>query len=361
MKTVACILLSVVALLVLAVAVGLFWASRGQRPAAGEIRVPDRAAAEPASPPPPELVVATWNIGFGGGPDGMPTDRHDAASVRDRLDRIARVLREGVPARPGWRSPRGIEGTRTGPADLVFLQEVDRPSDRSGGIDQFAYLARAVGLPYACFVTTWNLNWLPYPSWPPSRHLGRIHSGQAILSRHPIRDCTRIELPQPDEYPRWYRRFFLHRSLQVATIDLGGRALSAVNVHLEAFSQRNREDQATRLRDLVANLAGPLIVAGDFNAPPPDAAKKSGFVDEDIDFTTDTTIARILDGGDLRECLDDPDAAGPESPTLTFPAREPTRRLDYVFHRGFADVALAGVDPADPASDHLPVWTTLRF
>jgi endonuclease/exonuclease/phosphatase family metal-dependent hydrolase len=366
-KTVASILLSAVALLVLAAAIGLFWASRGDRPAIGEIRTADaNAVADPASPPPPELVVATWNIGFGGGPDGMPTDRHDAASVRDRLDRIARVLREGVPARPGWRSPQGTEGTRTGPADLVFLQEVDRPSDRSGGIDQFAYLAQAVGLPHACFVTTWNLNWLPYPSWPPSRHLGRIHSGQAILSRHPIRDCTRVELPQPDEYPRWYRRFFLHRSLQVATIDLGGRALSAVNVHLEAFSQPNREDQATRLRDLVAGLAGPLIVAGDFNAPPPDAVQKSGFVDEDIDFSTDTTIARFLDGNDLRASLgaSDPgasDAAGPESPAFTFPARAPTRRLDYVFHRGFADVALAGVDPVDPASDHLPVWTTLRF
>jgi endonuclease/exonuclease/phosphatase family metal-dependent hydrolase len=360
-KTVAWIALSAIALLLVAAAIGLFWASRGQRPAAGEIRVQDPATAPPASSPPRELVVATWNIGFGGGPDGMPTDRHDAASVRARLDAIALALREGTATRLGWRFRRSLEGSTPGPADLVFLQEVDRPSDRSGGIDQFAYLADAVGLPYACFVTTWNLNWLPYPSWPPSRHLGRIHSGQAILSRYPIRDCTRVELPQPDEYPRWYRRFFLHRSLQVATIDAGGRALTAVNVHLEAFSQPNREDQATRLRDLVAGLEGPLVVAGDFNAPPPHASRKAGFTDEDIDFTTDATIARFLDGGDLRECLDDPDAAGPESLTFTFPARAPTRRLDYVFFRGLAGVALTGVDPVDPASDHLPVWTTLRF
>lgn len=379
MRTVACILLSAVALLVLAAAIGLFWASRGPRPAAGEIRVQAPAVATP-SPPPSALVVASWNIGFGGGPDGMPTDRHDAASVRARLDRIARLLREGTSTHLGWRFRRSLEGSTPGPADLVFLQEIDRPSDRSGGIDQFAYLAEAVGLPYACFVTTWNLNWLPYPSWPPSRHLGRIHSGQAILSRYPIRDCTRIELPQPDEYPRWYRRFFLHRSLQVATIDVAGRAISVVNVHLEAFSQPNREDQATRLRDLAAELAGPLIVAGDFNAPPPRASQKTGFADEDIDFTTDATIARFLDGSDLRECLGasaaGPDvaapaaassdaaaseAAGPESLAFTFPARAPTRRLDYVFFRGFAGVGLAGVDPVDPASDHLPVWTTLRF
>jgi endonuclease/exonuclease/phosphatase family metal-dependent hydrolase len=319
----------------------LVWASRGRLPDDGEIRsLPRDATVRPG--PPDALMVATWNIGFGGGPDGMPTDRHDAALVSARLDRMVAVLRAGDP-------------------DVVFLQEVDRPSDRSGGIDQFARLAEGVGLPHACFVTTWNLNWLPFPPWPPSRHLGRIHSGQAILSRYPIRDCARIGLPQPDAYPWWYRRFFLHRALQVATIDLGGRSLTAVNVHLEAFSQPNREDQAVRAGRLVRAIDGPLVVAGDFNAPPPHATRKAGFADEDIDFSTDATLSRFLEGNDLRECLDDPDAARLESDTFTFPARAPTRRLDYVFFRGFQAIGAAGVDPVAPASDHLPVWATLRF
>lgn len=339
---VATLLLGTLAFAVFGAMAFLAWASRGQRAAAGEIRAREGATGLAPGPASSTLRVATWNIGFGGGPDGMPTDRHADAAVRARLDRIAGALRAGN-------------------ADLVFLQEVDRPSDRSGGIDQFVFLAEAVGLPHACFVTTWHLNWLPFPPWPPSRHLGRIHSGQALLSRFPIRECSRVELPQPDEYPWWYRRFFLHRALQVATVDLGGRAMTSVNVHLEAFSQPNREDQATRLRDHVADVAGPLVVAGDFNAPPPHASRKGGFVDEDIDFATDATIARFLDGGDLHECMDDPGGARPEIETFTFPARAPTRRLDYVFFRGFSGVDDARVDPGDPASDHLPVWTTLRF
>lgn len=338
---VALFLAAVLAIVLLCAAAVLVWASRGRLPDEGEIRSqPGDAAALGVARD--SLVVATWNVGFGGGPDGMPTDRHDAVSVRERLDRIARTLRSGG-------------------AELVFLQEVDRPSDRSGGIDQFAHLVEGVGLPYACFVTTWNLNWLPFPAWPPSRHLGRIHSGQAILSRYPIRDCSRIELPQPDEYPWWYRRFFLHRALQVATIDLGGRSLTAINVHLEAFSQPNREAQASLAGRLVHEIDGPLVIAGDFNTLPAHAAQKGGFADEDIDFATDATFVRFLEGNDLRECLDEPDVARPEADTFTFPARAPTRRLDYVFFRGFTEVRHAGVDPVDPASDHLPVWATLHL
>lgn len=287
------------------------------------------------------LVVASWNIAFGGGPDGQPTDRHDASHVRARLDAIAQALVAGK-------------------ADLVLLQEVDRPSDRSGRIDQFAYLFQAVGLPYGCFVTTWDVRWLPYPYWPPSRQLGRVHSGQAILSRHPITSCERIDLPQPDEYPRWYRRFYLHRGIQAVRIDPGaGREFRAINVHLEAFSQPNREAQSVILRQVVEAHPGRVVVGGDFNTVPGDATRKSGFPDEEIDFTTDATLARFAQGSGFRECLMDGGASLGESAGFTFPAAEPTRRLDYVFHRDFGDVRSARVDRDARHSDHLPVWCTL--
>ncbi len=283
------------------------------------------------------LVVVSWNLGFGGGPDGMPTDRHDAASVLGNLAKVASAIRDGG-------------------ADIVFLEEVDRQSDRSGGIDQFAFLMETTGLGYGCFVTTWDLNWLPFPVWPPSRQLGRIRSGQAILSRFPIRTCSRTELAQPDEYPWWYRRFYLHRSLQTAVVDLGPGTLTAVNVHLEAFSQPNREAQAVVAARHAAGIEGALIVAGDFNALPPDAVLKSGFVDEDIDFTTDRTITLFMEGTGMRECLG---GATGHAAALTFPARAPTRRLDHVFFRGFSGAEDAQVDRDTTASDHLAVWTTL--
>lgn len=321
-----------------------WWASGKVPPRRGERVV--RAGSGPVGPsarPGDELVVVSWNIAFGGGPDGQPTDRHDAPSVRARLDGIARELVAGK-------------------ADVVFLQEVDRPSDRSGGIDQFAFLVEAVGLPHACFVTTWDVRWLPHPAWPPSRHIGRVHSGQAILSRYPISSCERIDLPQPDEYPRWYRRFYLHRGIQIAAIDPGdGRQFSAINVHLEAFSQPNREAQAVLLRQVADSHPWRAVVAGDFNAVPADAVRKSGFPDEEIDFSSDTTLERFAQGSGFRECLLDGDVPRIEAREFSFPAREPTRRLDYVFHRGFGQVRSARVDREALVSDHLPVWCTLTF
>ncbi len=339
-------LLVLVLLLGLAL-VGLFlWASAGWDGAdpstAGHVELRDLPVASAAAPG-DALTVVTWNAAFGGGAGKQPTERHGRAAVLANLSRLASVVTALAP-------------------DVVFLQEVDRPSDRSGGVDQLQVLQDTLGLPYACFATTWRLNYLPFPYWPPSRHVGRVWSGQAILSRFPIVDCDRIPLPQPSEYAWWYNRFFLHRSLQVARVALAeGRELALVNVHLEAFSQPNREAQAERLATELARLdpALPLILAGDFNAPPASATKKSGYVDEpETDFASDQTLSIVRTAAGLREAFDDA-PGGPEAATLTFPAEAPTRRLDYLFTRGLPAPIARRVVPETAASDHRPIVATI--
>jgi endonuclease/exonuclease/phosphatase family metal-dependent hydrolase len=339
--------LLVAVLLVGAVLVGLFlWASAGwdgaDRDTAGHVELRDLTGAGPAAPG-KALTVVTWNVAFGGGAGKQPTERHARPDVLANLSKVASAVRAEAP-------------------DVVFLQEVDRPSDRSGGVDQLQVLQDTLGLPYACFATTWRLNYLPFPYWPPERHVGRVWSGQAILSRFPIVDCDRVPLPQPAEYAWWYNRFFLHRSLQVARVALAeGRELALVNVHLEAFSQPNREVQAERLATELARLdpALPLVLAGDFNAVPAGATKKNGYADEpETDFATDHTLAIVRTVPGLREAFDDASDV-PEADTLTFPAEAPTRRLDYLFTRGLQAPASRRVVPEAAASDHRPIVATV--
>ena len=169
-------------------------------------------------------------------------------------------------------------------------------------------------------------------------------------------------MPQPTNNPFWYNWFYLHRATQFVEVSVPSIGeVTLVNVHLEAFDPENNLEQVLMLQERLNSRAGEhLIVGGDFNALPPDAAKRSGFSDEpDIDFTTDRSIQTFFEDGTLQDVVSMVDA--PEF--HTFPANAPTRRLDYV-----------GVSPAtwessgsvlkgacQTLSDHLPVLAKLRI
>jgi endonuclease/exonuclease/phosphatase family metal-dependent hydrolase len=291
------------------------------------------------------LKVMDWNIGFGGGLTGNPTDRHPASEVSANLSKIAAEIRRESP-------------------DIVFIQEVDKPSSRTGRIDQVEYLLKNTGMSHVCFVATWKSNYVPSPIFPLSGHIGPVHSGQLILSKFPIKECRRVPLPQPPENSWWYNRFYLRRALQHAIIKVDGIGeMDVVNVHLEAFSTPNRQHQAELAAEYVGGPGGdrPLIMAGDFNSLPPFSVKTRGFIDEDIDFTNDSTIETIRAIPGLREVVIDDVRDVTESSFHTFPAVEPTRRLDYIFYRNMTGSVYAEVPRKARSSDHLPVVAEIRL
>ena len=330
-------LLWTVLVLVAAFAAFFFWASGGDsddREVAPGLLFENPKA--PLAPPTvTELRVLTFNIGYGRGPAGDASGPWTEAHIRTQLDGIAGQIKASG-------------------SDLVFLQEVDLESARSHDIDEGRYLLEASGLRYASCVVTWEKNYVPFPYWPPSRHYGAMKSGQCVLSRFPITSSTRYRLPQPESNPWWRNKFYLNRAIDHARLDLAGRQWDVFNVHTEAFDVPNRIAHAERLAALVAALPDKsrVIVAGDFNAPPPEAAQKKGFVDEpETDFSDDATIAVARRMG-LTQVLPDP-------AVFTFPADAPTRRLDYVFAGPALDPIEATVlgAPPGPFSDHLPVFT----
>ncbi len=324
---------------------GLFaWAS-GRTPSGAQVLnldIPDGAtrSVEPGD----EITIVSWNIHYGGGPTLDMGRGQSKEEVVGYLGAIAEHIRE-------WN------------ADIVALQEVDKHAIRSYDIDQLAWLQQATGMPYAAWTTTWDVPWVPSPGLDPRHQIGRVHSGQAVLSRFPLRDAQRIALPQPPEYPGYYNRFYLHRALLEAHADLGpDRSLRIIDAHLEAFHPNNRMDHANRTVEFVGQDTAHTVLLGDMNCTPVQADLRKGFPDEpQTDMSHDDTIDRLQSIPGMTEVVPAKVYAAHEPPWFTFPAHAPNRRLDYMFHGEGLTLATARVPRlADPPSDHLPVIASFR-
>ena len=230
-------------------------------------------------------------------------------------------MHAGKDARGGDNLERVAALVRQVGADVVLLQEVDRLTTRSGGVDQPAVLGRLTGY-HVAFGRTLDYQGGGY--------------GIAVLSRAPIVRDTLVRLPvdPPQERAGGARE---PRGALIATIDLPGAALRVVNTHLDA----SREDR-WRLQEIVTVLdiargasssdAWATLVGGDFNSTPESA-----------------TQSEVRRAG-LRDAWD---ACGTGA-GLTYPADSAVKRIDYLFLTGHAGCTEARVLASD-ASDHRPL------
>ena len=281
------------------------------------------------------LRLASWNIHFGAGSTLDDARRFERPHVLEQLERIAQAVNDAE-------------------VDVLCLQEVDRDSQRSGHVDQLDWLREQTGLRHASFATTWDAAWVPYPvTAPPKQQYGRMWSGQAVLSRHPITEQRRHALSQPSRFGWVYNRFYLHRCVQEVVLDVGGRPLTVFNVHLEAFDMGNRRGQARALAKLLGRTRGHGVCLGDLNTTPPEAAHRHAFPDEpETDFRGDDTLP-VLRATGWREVGDG---------AFTFPAESPTRRLDHALVSPDLGVEVSVLEePGPPASDHLGLLCELSW
>ena len=222
---------------------------------------------------------------------------------------------------------RTAETIRALSPDMVALQEVDvHWADRSGFVDQAAALASALGME-ARFAHIYNL---------PVANDTRVRRefGVALLSRHHIvtwrnDTLTRLSTQDSNAVPA------AAPGLLEAVIEIGGARMHVLNTHLDYRADPAvRRRQATEMADRIARLSGPLIVFGDFNAPP--GAPE---------------IAPLFSR--LRDSWPADSGAG-----FTYPADLPVKRIDYVLVSPDFRVVGAAV-PASDASDHRPVVVDL--
>ncbi len=225
------------------------------------------------------LRLVTLNIAHGRGLSPLP-GLTTARRIRATLLKIAALLTELR-------------------ADIVALQEIDERSRWAGNFDQLAFLREAAGFPHAVF----GIN---------SRRAGLLNFcyGNALLSRHPI---------VASESVGFGRGRVGDKGFLFAELDVRGRRLPLINLHLHYRSRVHRFTQAGQLiawlRDRHAkhgaDWAVPPVVCGDFN----NSAARA-------DATAALLRELSVSGGDY--------AAHPADGARTFPSPLPARALDFI-------------------------------
>ena len=279
------------------------------------------------------LVVATYNIRYAVGSHliggsllrrlglGLPGRR--ARLVGGNVAKAARILSDGV------RMPR---------ADVVALQEADRGTIRAGGRHVARALAEALRMNFVRAGTPTPRDVQPKPRrwWLDFEERIRLgeegDTGVAILSRLPLADASRIELPW-SECP-WRPRIAL-----AAALPFAGRRLHVFNAHIDTHASvegQLEQHRAVLARADAAGAGEPVLILGDFNTltrPARDAARQllesHGFV---TPLPTDTATWR---SGPLRY------------------------HFDWIFTRGLR-VLRWGVARTRGVSDHWPVWAEIE-
>jgi endonuclease/exonuclease/phosphatase family metal-dependent hydrolase len=186
-------------------------------------------------------------------------------------------------------------------ADIILLQEMDATTTR--------YLARMLGMWYVYYPTTLHL-------------LHKRDFGNAILSRWPIAEDSKLMLPHPARLVR------TARAATAATIRVGQTEVRVYSTHLGTYANitggQRREQLRTILQD--AQRYPRVVLGGDMNDP---------------------GVGRLA-----REY-------GYAWPTERGPRTAAIGRLDHIFVKGLSvpDSAAAGtVLDVRNASDHRPVW-----
>ncbi len=213
-----------------------------------------------------ELTVMTFNIGYGG--LGETQD-----FFMDGGDMVQPESVEDVE-----RNMEGVTDIISGnPADVYFVQEVDRDSKRSFETDELLLLYDEMKMD-AAFATNYKSAFVPYPVPP----IGKVHSGLATFSTLEAERAQRISLPVPFSWP--VRMFNLKRCLLTERVPMeGGADLVLINLHLEAYDDGDgREEQTRMLMELIRKEyqdGNYVIAGGDFNQEFPGAGYP--VVDED--------------------------------------------------------------------------------
>ena len=204
-----------------------------------------------------EVKVFTWNIRFGIGRfpffgdscgDGVVADEDIVSSA---LQAIADTI-------------NAID------ADIVMLQEVDINSKRTGYWNQLQYLLDNTYLNYGVYASMWKADFVPTDG------IGRVNTGNAILSKYELSDAERIQLRLRTDQSDLVQYFYLRRNILKATIPElknGNKLFFAVNIHATAFATDDTKQQhINKYVEVLKSIddAGHIFVSGgDLNAVPP--------------------------------------------------------------------------------------------
>ena len=277
-----------------------------------------------------KLVIASYNIRYARGPyliSGGIRRKMGLMSLTGRGEHVARQISAAAQAfSAGKLLPR---------VDVLALQEADKGTKRTGGHHVAEELAAQLRMHWAHeeariprgvkpVKRQW---WLDFEE-PIDLH-DRGDTGVALLSRLPLHDVTRIDLP-------WQECQWRPRLAVAATIAIGAQPVRIFNAHVDPHAAVG--GQLAQLEVIAAQadaLTIPTIVLGDFN-----------------------TLSR-------QKCLETREFLEARGYTTPFPTGTATWRTvglkmhaDWIFVRG-VKIERWGVARPLSVSDHWPVWAEI--
>lgn len=233
-----------------------------------------------AAPPTDSIKVMNWNVKFGGGRIDFFFDCYGDRVTMTEAEVVANM--EGLARKIKQYNP-----------DLLLLQEADLPSNRSAMQDMVQWLLDHTDLNYGVYASQWDVAYIP------KHGIGKVNSGNAILSRWPLKDAQRYALPQMETQDALTRFFYLRRNILQARLDIpSAKPVYIINTHLEAYTKDDTRNKqlallTQRLDELKAKGAD-VVFGGDLNTLPPGTKKLKGFDDsvcQDEDFVMDDYTA----------------------------------------------------------------------
>lgn len=288
-------------------------------------------SAAPDAAPPARLVVATFNVRYAVGSFLI------SGSLLRRVGIKRPGRRPSLVARHVGAAAAALSGGRRMPrADVVALQEADRGTVRAGRRHVARELAAALGMSFVRAAAPTPRDEEPkkkqwYLDFEEHILLGEEgDTGVALLSRAPLADAARVELP-------WTECAWRPRLALAATVPLGQRRLRVFNLHVDPHA--NLEEQLEQHRAVLRHAdawGGPVVLLGDFN--------------------TLSRRSRVAARGLL-------EARGYTTPlptgTGTWRAGPLRLHADWIFTRGLR-VRRWGVARGLSVSDHWPVWAEVE-
>lgn len=201
------------------------------------------------------ISVMTWNIRFGIGRGPWFGDAcgykvaYNKEEIEDKLDEIVEEINADKP-------------------DVLLLQEVDLPSNRSGYVDQVKYILDRTYFNYVAYGHQWKAQFVP------SDGLGRLEEVNAIYSRWPLTDALRTQLDLRANQSGIERYFYERCCMVEAKVNIDGfHPFYVVCIHASAFSTDDTKHQHLiefkERMDVLENKGFIVVGGGDLNEIPP--------------------------------------------------------------------------------------------
>jgi endonuclease/exonuclease/phosphatase family metal-dependent hydrolase len=276
------------------------------------------------------MIIASYNIRYARGPyliSGGLRRKLGLMSLNGRPEHVGKLISGAAQA--------FTEGRLLPSVDVLALQEADKRTLRTGGHHVAQELAEQIGMQWEHVPAgiprgippvkrQW---WLDFEE-PIDLH-DEGDTGVALLSRFPLTDVTRIDLP-------WHECPWRPRLAMAATISVGPDQIRLFNAHVDPHAAI--DGQLAQLEVIAAQADAttiPTIILGDFNT-----LSKQKCID-------------------TRSFLESRGYATP-IPTGTATWRGGGLRMhaDWIFSRG-VKIERWGVARPLNVSDHWPIWAEI--